>query len=177
MAKTERNFSIIPMSLPAFVIFVILCLGIAAVFIVTLFLEPFSLSASIISGIICAAVGTLIGSFGYQAKKATFSITDRSLVIKPGIYSRTIPKEDVFIDGVRIINLRNESNYQPQWRLNGAGLIGYLAGWFSLKNGERALLFVTDRSSVVYIPTKKHYSVLLSVKEADLMLEQLLNWN
>ncbi|MDD5339191.1 MAG: PH domain-containing protein [Dehalococcoidales bacterium] len=177
MVRTDRDFSIIPMSLQGTIFVIIICLGIAAAFIAPFFLEPFSLAAIIISGIVCSVVGILIGSLGYQAKKATFSITDRSLVIKPGIYGRTIPKEDIVIDGVRIINLNNESNYKPKWRTNGAGLIGYLAGWFSLHNGERALLFLTDRSSVVYIPTKNNYSVLLSVKEADLMLEQLQNWN
>jgi hypothetical protein len=42
---------------------------------------------------------------------------------------------------------------------------GYQAGWFSLVNKEKALLFVTDTSSIVYLPTNKGYSVMLSVTE------------
>jgi len=36
----------------------------------------------------------------------------------------------------------------------------------------RVLLFVTDRTKIVYIPTKDGYSVLLSPKHP----EEMLNW-
>ena len=52
--------------------------------------------------------------------------------------------------------------YKPKIRKNGIGLPGYKEGLFKLKNGEKALLYVTDSSKVAYIPTKDSYSVLLS---------------
>jgi hypothetical protein len=38
------------------------------------------------------------------------------------------------------------------------------------------LLFVTDRSCVVYIPTTDNYSILLSVRNAAEMVESLQQW-
>ena len=69
-----------------------------------------------------------------------------------------------------------EPDYQPKWRTNGAGLPGYAAGWFKLRNKEKALVFLTDRSRVVYIPTNKDYSVLLSVREAEEFADAIQQW-
>lgn len=154
-----------------------ICLAIVAMFLFTVLAEPLSWQGVLISGIICIGLSVLILSFGYQGKQATFSLTEQALVIRPGIYGRTIPKEDVRIEGVRVINLDYERNYQARWRMNGAGLPGYSAGWFKLNNGEKALMFVTDRSNVVYIPTRKNYSVLLSVQQADEMVNQMRKWD
>ena len=58
------------------------------------------------------------------------------------------------------------------------GLPGYSEGWFRLVNGEKALLFVTDRSRVVYIPTKDGYSILLSTSKPEELLKSMDElWN
>jgi len=130
----------------------------------------------IVIGIILIGIIGLFASFGYQARHATFTLTDQGLRISPGLYSRTIPKENINTEGVRAMNLNIEKDFQPKWRTNGAGLPGYSAGWFKLQNKEKALMFVTDRSSVVYIPTTGNYSVMLSVREADVMVQTIQQW-
>jgi hypothetical protein len=55
----------------------------------------------------------------------------------------------------------------------GTGLPGYSAGWFSLRNGEKALLFVTDRSRVVRIPTRDGYSLMVSPRHPQAFMEAL----
>jgi len=64
---------------------------------------------------------------------------------------------------VKVVDLTVTREYSPKIRTNGLALPGIKVGWFKLKNGEKALLFVTDMSHVVYIPSRKGYSVLLSV--------------
>ena len=61
----------------------------------------------------------------------------------------------------------------PRWKTNGVGLPGYQAGWFRLRRGGKALLFVTDRTRVVFVPTNEGYSVLLSVPDPDVFLRTL----
>ena len=61
----------------------------------------------------------------------------------------------------------------PQRRTMGTGLPGYQAGWYRLKNGERALLYLTDRSRAVYVPTTAGYSVLLSPAEPDAFMSAI----
>jgi len=119
----------------------------------------------------------LFAFFGYQSKNATFTVGDDGLRIGPGIYSRFIPREDIRTAEVRTVNLNIENAYKPKWRTNGAGLPGFSVGWFKLQNNEKALLFVTDRTNVVYIPTTENYSVLLSVKDAPDFIETLQRWD
>jgi hypothetical protein len=55
----------------------------------------------------------------------------------------------------------------------GTALPGYQSGWFRLRNGEKALLYLTDRSRAVYIPTAEGYAVVLSPIDPDGFLTAL----
>jgi hypothetical protein len=55
----------------------------------------------------------------------------------------------------------------------GTGLPGFSAGWFRLRNGNKALVYLTDGSRAVYIPTRNGYDVLLSPQQPDAMLVEL----
>jgi hypothetical protein len=131
---------------------------------------------SVVIGVILIGVIVLLALVGYQSRHAVFTISEEGLRISPGLYSRFIPKESINAAEVRLVNLNVEAAYKPKWRMNGAGLPGYNAGWYKLQNNEKALLFVTDRSSVVYIPTTDNYSVMLSVKNADEFVDLLQRW-
>jgi hypothetical protein len=131
---------------------------------------------SLVIGLILIGIIALFLSIGYQARHASFTVSDQGLRIGPGLYGRFIPREDIDKEGVRVVNLNLEAEYQPKWRTNGAGLPGYAAGWFKLKNKEKALVFLTDRSRVVYIPTKQKYSILLSVWEAEELADAIQHW-
>jgi len=122
------------------------------------------------------AVIALFVFISYSSRHTNFTVSDAGLNIGPGLYGRFIPREDIDAGGVKVLNLNTDAGYKPKWRTNGAGLPGYSAGWFKLQNKEKALLFVTDRSSVVYIPTRKDYAVMLSVRDADEMAEVIRQW-
>ena len=49
----------------------------------------------------------------------------------------------------------------------GTSLSGYQSGWFRLRNGDRALLYLTDRQKAVYVSTTQGYGVLLSPSETE----------
>ena len=133
-------------------------------------ITPASAAPFITIGAIGIVLILLIGLFvfiGYSARNAKFEVNDQGLQIKAAIYGRFIPKEEIVGENVKIINLNTDAEYKPRLRTNGVGLPGYSQGWFKLSNDEKALLFVTDRSQVVYIPTSQNYSILLSVSNAD----------
>ena len=46
-------------------------------------------------------------------------------------------------------------------------------GWFRLKNGEKALVSLTDRHRAVYVPTSRGYALLVSPAEPDSFLAAL----
>ena len=121
----------------------------------------------------------LIGFFafiGYSARNVIFNVSDEGLRIQGGIYGRFIPRNDIFIDDARVIDMNASQEYKPRFRTNGIALPGYSEGWFKLKNGEKALLFVTNRSNVVYIPTGKDYSVMLSAEDSEGLYESIKLW-
>ena len=128
-----------------------------------------------LSLILIAVIGLLI-YVDYSSRDMYFILREDGLKISPRLYGRFIPRQDINTEGIRVLNLNKETDYQPKMRTNGAGLPGYSAGWFKLQNKEKALVFVTDKSSVVFIPTNKDYSVVLSVKEAEEFAELIKRW-
>ncbi len=126
--------------------------------------------------LILVLVAGMFISFGYQSRHLKYTVNDEGLRISPGLYGRLIPKEDIDTEGIKVLNLNIDAEYQLKRRTNGAGLPGFASGWFKLANNEKALVFVTDRSRVVYIPTLRDYTVLLSVQEAEEFAGVLQNW-
>ncbi len=118
----------------------------------------------------------LFAFIGYSSRNTKFEISDQGLQIRGGIYGRFIPKETIITDNIQTLNLNTYPEYKPRIRTNGIGLPGYAEGWFRLKNNEKALLFVTDRSNVVYIPTTQNYSVLLSISNSDEFRQSIELW-
>ena len=44
---------------------------------------------------------------------------------------------------------------------------------FHLRNGEKSLLYLTDRTRVLYLPTDQGHSVMLSAQEPERLLAAL----
>jgi hypothetical protein len=68
----------------------------------------------------------------------------------------------------------NESDIKINARQNGIGLPGLLVGWFSSSEG-RLKLYISDKSEVLYIPTKLKYTILFSTKKADEIINVINN--
>jgi hypothetical protein len=119
------------------------------------------------------AMTALMGWISLSSRTVRFEAGKDGLRITGGMYGRTIPLNALHLSESRNLDLSRDTEFTPTLRTNGAGLPGYLAGWFRLRNGEKALLFVTDRSRLFYCPTGEGYSVMLSVADADGLRETL----
>jgi hypothetical protein len=126
--------------------------------------------------VVVIGVTLLLYSVANQGRNATFTVSDTGLNIGPGVYGRFIRRDQIETDGVKVIDLHIDKDYALARKTNGSNLPGYNAGWFKLKNGEKALVFVTDQSRVVYVPTTDNYSVLLSTLHAEEMVGALQAW-
>ena len=107
------------------------------------------------------------------ASSLSVVIDNAALEIKVPMYSRTIPVSQLDLERLEVARIAKGSPLRPRIRTNGIGLPGYGVGWFRLKNGDKALLAVTSRDPVVYIPTTEGYSVMLSVREPQQFVERL----
>jgi hypothetical protein len=176
--NTEKEYRIIPASAGVLAFLWGLAVFILIIVFIPMALDEyqFTTGPGIITGVVLIIVFGILAAFGWQSRHTLFIFTGQGLRIRSGLYGRTIPREKIAVGGVKVINLDIEKEYRPQWRLNGAGLPGYSAGWFKLKNKEKALLFVTNTSRVVYIPTLDNYAVLLSVREAEEFAGAIRHW-
>lgn len=111
--------------------------------------------------------------FAYSAQNARFELSDHGLRIRSWLYGRFIPRDVLMTAAARLVNLWVEDAYKPRLRTNGVSLPGYNAGWFRLRNGEKALVFMTDASRVVYIPTNRGYSLLVSPAQPEEFLHSI----
>ena len=121
--------------------------------------------------IILLMVGLTFGAI-YAIKNTTISLTDKELIIKSAFYGRKIPIENIMIDGIKAVNLDIDSEYDISVRTNGIGLPNFKLGWMRLKNGTRALTFLTNRNSVVLIPAKD-FSVLFSMDDIEEFINKI----
>jgi hypothetical protein len=112
------------------------------------------------------AVTVMVASLS-SSRSATFEVSEEGLTLHGDLYGRRIPREKLRTGEVRVVDLERDPALRPVRRTVGTSLPGYRAGWFRLEDGQKALLYVTQESRVVYVPTTDGYSVLLSPKDPD----------
>jgi hypothetical protein len=120
-----------------------------------------------------AALTLLFTWISFHIGKASFEVSDEGLRLRGDLYSRLIPAKSLLVDQVQIINLHHDPAHQLSRRTAGTSVSGHQAGWFRLKNGEKALVYLTDRSRVIYLPTSEGYCVMLSTPEPEALIAAL----
>lgn len=120
------------------------------------------------------AMGMLLSCWlVFKQETATLEITNDAVLIHAGWYSQEIPKSSLRLEEARFINLEEERQLQPVARTNGTGAPGLRAGWFKLRNGDKAFLLVTRKSNVLYLPTQD-YIMLVSLEKPEEFLDALI---
>ena len=127
----------------------------------------------LVPGIVIVLVVGVLGSALMGARGARFEVSLAGLRLRGDLYGRLIPVDQLRAESASRVDFTAMPELRPARRTMGTGLPGYRAGWFRLKNGERALLYLTDETRAVYVPTTAGYSVLLSPREPDRFLEAL----
>lgn len=122
-------------------------------------------------GLIPLLIGLGLVASGLNTPK--LEITEKGLRLSGELYGRFIPSTELKLEQSRLVDLKREPNLAPVIRTFGTGLPGYSTGWYRLRNGEKALLYLTDRSHAVYVPTTAGYAVLVSPKDPASFLAQL----
>ena len=127
---------------------------------------PWAIGLTLLSLIVAAII------IMYGLRTPQFSIDSDKLQIGNSFYGRTIAIADLQLDRARMIDLATSPELSPQWRTNGVALPGRKAGWFRLRNGQKALLFLTRQNRILYIPSNSDYVLMLSPDNAESFLPQ-----
>lgn len=122
----------------------------------------------LMTGVLTVLTISVLGS-----RTSRFTLSRDGLRLQGDLYGRFIPAGQLRPGMARRIDAATSAELRPTRRTMGTGMPGYRAGWFRLANGERALLYLTDASKAVYIPTTDGYSVLVSPEDPDGFLATL----
>jgi len=122
----------------------------------------------IMFGAAAVLVISLLGSW-----TARFDVSSDGLRLRGDLYGRFIPASELRARDAKRVDWSADPGLEPRSRTWGTGLPGYQSGWFRLQNGEKALLYLTDRTRAVYIPTTRGHGVLLSPSDPDAFLSAL----
>lgn len=125
---------------------------------------------------VCALVIAILAALAFTAWASGHSRVElgRDRIRLAGdFWGREIALQDLDLEGARVLDLAHSPDLAPRWRTFGTGLPGYSSGWFRLRNGEKALVYLTRRSRVAYVPTRKGYTLLLSVEQPRRFIDAL----
>lgn len=109
----------------------------------------------------------------------TFSIKVNEHTIKASSlfsYKITVRKEDV--ENIYVVDLSKHTELKPKVRTFGTGLPGLDLGWFTLENGSKAFLAITNNKQAVVIKLRDGTYVILSPKNFQEFVNTLkqLGW-
>ena len=94
------------------------------------------------------------------------SVADGELVVNTGLSTKRIALAQLRKHGLRIVDLRERTELKPWLRTMGTSLPGLAAGWFRLRNGQRALCLLLERDHVSYLRSDEdNVTLLLSLRE------------
>ncbi len=130
--------------------------------------------------IICVILTVVLVALAYTAyssRNSRVEIDNDGIKLVGDFWGREIPFKLLNVPGARILDLTRSLEYAPKRRTLGTGMPGYASGWFRLRSGEKALVYLTRRHDVVYVPTSDGYSLLLSVEEPERFIGSLQQYN
>ena len=118
-------------------------------------------------------VTLLLVCFLYGGYRSSVTITEDALEFSVPVYGRSIPIDTIEPAGARIVNMRTDREVRLGLRTNGLGLLGYSLGWFRLVGGGKALVALTDRSSVASLAPSDGTTVLISLEDPAALIKAL----
>ena len=125
---------------------------------------PAAERATLLRGLLVTAAVSLLAMaiMLWALRRCELYLTARELVFRGGFFSRTLPISSLLVSKARQLSLFEQMQLAPRWRTNGIRLPGYRTGWFRLRNGERALIYLTDPIRITHLPTTQGFVLLLS---------------
>jgi hypothetical protein len=115
-------------------------------------------------------LGRLISGW---ATSTRFEIDGEGLRILGTVYGRRFSWAELQTDAATAVDLTVNPTKRPMVRTRGVGLPGFGAGWFLSEAGVKLLAFFSSMNTLVEIPTRLGYVLLLSVVDRERFLERL----
>jgi hypothetical protein len=119
-------------------------------------------------------VAVPLAAIGFATRRVVFEVSPDALRIRGDLYGRRIPRAMLVLDEARLVDLATGPDHLALIRTNGVGLPGFLSGWCrAFRHEGKFLVFLTERTRVVRIPTTEGYTLLLSPAAPESFLRAL----
>jgi hypothetical protein len=112
------------------------------------------LGAIVATGAALAALALVAAAITYSPGPPSYTLTPETLTIHDRFYPVTLRAAEVDVQGIRIVDLRQNTPWRPTKRTDGFANSHYQAGWFEVAGGQKVRLYRADRPIVVLFPPK-----------------------
>ena len=126
-----------------------------------------------IIAVVFLVVMALLLATARGSSRARFDISPEGLRIHGDLYGQLIRASSLRGGSARVVDLSTDTALAPKRRSMGTAVPGYRSGWFILRNGREALVYLTDRHQAVYVPTSSGFDLLLSPQNPERFVERI----
>ena len=121
-----------------------------------------------------AAAGLITAAMLYSPGAPGYTLTPDTLTIHDRFYPVTLSASAVDINGIRIVDLHQNTGWRPVRRTGGFANPYYQSGWFQVANGDKVRLYRAGGARVVLLPPKGAGSaVLYQAADPEAFVERL----
>lgn len=99
------------------------------------------------------------------SQRVTFAVGAGKLAVRGDFFADSFFLSELDLARAEAIDLRRDPQRKLRWKTLGTGLPGYYSGEYALADGQPAIVFVADKSRVLYIPRRSGPALLLSVPD------------
>jgi len=128
-------------------------------------------------GIAAVVIALVALSLTYSPGPPGYTLSNTGLTIHDRFYPVTLQRDAIDGDGIRIVDLAQDSAWRPTARTNGFANRNYQSGWFRVANGRKVRLYRAGGNRLVLIPPKGNGDfVLYQAKDPDAFVQELRQW-
>ncbi len=132
------------------------------------------LGTTIVVCVALAVVSLGVATTTYSPGPPSFTLTSDALTIHDRFYPVTLRASEVDVNGIRIVDLDQNTPWRPVRRTNGFANSHYQSGWFLAANGAKVRLYRAGGSRAVLLPpTGAGSPVLYQAADPELFVEQI----
>jgi len=115
----------------------------------------------------------LLAGLALAMRRRRIVVGDGMLEVAATVYGQRVPVEALDLAQARILSLREDPQLMPVFGINRVGLPGLRAGYYRLRNGQRAFCLLTSLERVLALPQRDGHMLLLSPQDPVALLARL----
>jgi hypothetical protein len=123
---------------------------------------------------VAAAIILGIAANVYAPGLPGYTLTSDALTIHDRFYPVTLRASEFDLNGIRIVDLNQNTDWRPVRRTNGFANSHYQSGWFQVAGGEKVRLYRAGGSrAVLLVPSGAGSPILYQAADPEAFVEQL----